>query len=101
MGISNISVGRRSHKVKKEDRKPFTPPFTLGDLFGYPEKTTGNQLLDAVSSISGAGSNDTAHTLRMVEQTQEAGADLEKHAFSVNGRIADAQIRNMHVLAAV
>ena len=25
--------------------------------------------------ISGAGSNDTAHTVRMVEQTQEAGAD--------------------------
>ena len=49
MGIYSLSVGRRSHKVKKEDRKPFTPPFTLGDLFDYPEKSTGNQLLDAVS----------------------------------------------------
>lgn len=29
----------------------------------------------AVPVISGAGSNDTAHTVRMVEQTQEAGAD--------------------------
>ena len=28
-----------------------------------------------VPVISGAGSNDTAHTARMVEQTQEAGAD--------------------------
>ena len=28
-----------------------------------------------VPVISGAGSNDTAHTVRMVEQTQEAGAD--------------------------
>ena len=28
-----------------------------------------------VPIISGAGSNDTAHTVRMVEQTQEAGAD--------------------------
>jgi hypothetical protein len=27
--------------------------------------------------------------------------DLEKHAYSVNDRIADGQIRNMHVLAAV
>mgnify|MGYP000411683894 CR=1 FL=1 len=27
-----------------------------------------------VPVISGAGSNDTAHTVRMVEQTQEAGA---------------------------
>ncbi|KFI69464.1 4-hydroxy-tetrahydrodipicolinate synthase [Bifidobacterium magnum] len=29
----------------------------------------------SVPVISGAGSNDTAHTVRMVEQTQEAGAD--------------------------
>mgnify|MGYP002282074539 CR=1 FL=1 len=28
-----------------------------------------------VKVIAGAGSNDTAHTVRMVEQTQEAGAD--------------------------
>ena len=28
-----------------------------------------------VPVVSGAGSNDTAHTVRMVEQTQEAGAD--------------------------
>ena len=28
-----------------------------------------------VPVISGAGSNDTAHTVRMVEMTQEAGAD--------------------------
>lgn len=28
----------------------------------------------SVPVISGAGSNDTAHTVRMVEQTQEAGA---------------------------
>ncbi|EFA22973.1 4-hydroxy-tetrahydrodipicolinate synthase [Bifidobacterium gallicum] len=39
------------------------------------------ELVKAVKSavdvpvISGAGSNDTAHTVRMVEQTQEAGAD--------------------------
>ena len=35
-----------------------------------------------VPVISGAGSNDTAHTVRMVEQTQEAGADAvtRRHA---------------------
>ena len=44
---------------------------------------------------------DIISELREQGLTQEAGADLEKHAFSVNGRIADAQIRNMHVLAAV
>ena len=49
MGTSSMPVGRRPHEVKKEDRKPFTPPYTIGDLFTYPEKVTGNQLLDAVS----------------------------------------------------
>ena len=49
MGTSSMPVGRRPHEVKKEDRKPFTPPYTIGDLFAYPEKVTGNQLLDAVS----------------------------------------------------
>ena len=39
-----------------------------------------------VPVISGAGSNDTAHTVRMVEQTQEAGAD----AVLVNTAIAVA-----------
>ena len=33
--------------------------------------------------------------------TQATCGDLEKHAYSVNDRIGDAQIRNMHILAAV
>ena len=33
--------------------------------------------------------------------TGAVGADLEKYAYLVNDRIGDAQIRNMHVLAAV
>ena len=49
MGTSSMPVGRRPHKVKKEDRKPFNPPYSLSDLFTYPEKVTGNQLIDAVS----------------------------------------------------
>ena len=49
MGTSSMPVGRRPHKVKDEDRKPFNPPFSFGDLFTYPEKVTGNQLIDAVS----------------------------------------------------
>ena len=43
----------------------------------------------------------------VIEELQEQGltravcGDLEKHAYSVNDRISDAQVRNMHVLAAV
>ena len=43
----------------------------------------------------------------LIDELQEQGltqatcGDLEKHAYSVNDRIGDAQIRNMHVLAAV
>ncbi len=48
MEISSMCVGRRPHRVNKEDRKPFLAPYSLGDLNAYPEKPTGNQLLDAV-----------------------------------------------------
>lgn len=33
--------------------------------------------------------------------TQAVCGDLEKHAYSVNDRVSDAQIRNLHILAAV
>jgi len=49
MEESSVCVGRRPHKVKKEDRKPFIAPYSLGDFFSYPEKLTGNPLMDAIS----------------------------------------------------
>ncbi len=49
MAQSSICVGRRPHKVKKEDRKPFVAPYSLSDFFSYPEKPSGNQLIDAIS----------------------------------------------------
>ena len=36
-----------------------------------------------------------------LELTQANCGDLEKHAYSVNDGIADAQVRNLHVLAGV
>ncbi len=33
--------------------------------------------------------------------TRAVCGDLEKHAYSVNDRISDAQVRNMHILAAI
>ena len=44
---------------------------------------------------------DIIGELRAQGLTQADCADLEKHAYSVNDHIADGQIRNMHVLAAV
>ena len=35
------------------------------------------------------------------ELTRASCGDLEKHAYSVNDRIADASLRNEHILAAV
>ena len=39
--------------------------------------------------------------LRMQELTIAPGTDLERHAYSVNDRIRDASLRNMHILTAV
>ena len=44
---------------------------------------------------------DIIAELRAQNLTQADCTDLEKHAYSVNDRIADGQIRNLHVLAAV
>lgn len=39
--------------------------------------------------------------LQAQELTLASGAELERHAYSVNDRIRDASLRNMHILAAV
>ena len=44
---------------------------------------------------------DVIDELQRQKLTQAVCGDLEKHAYSVNDRIADAGIRNMHILAAV
>ena len=44
---------------------------------------------------------DIIEELQEQELTEAICGDLEKHAYSVNDRIADAELRNMHILAAV
>ena len=39
--------------------------------------------------------------LKRQELTRVGGEDLERHAYSVNDRIGDPEIRNLHILAAV
>ena len=40
-------------------------------------------------------------TLQRQELTTQTCGDLERHAYSVNDRIADPELRNLHILAAV
>lgn len=48
-----------------------------------------------------SGAADVVAELRRQGLTRADCADLEKHAYSVNDSIADGDIRNLHVLAAV
>ena len=65
--------------------------------------TTGNEeamaeeKYDVIEGIAA----DVIEELQEQELTEAICGDLEKHAYSVNDRIADAELRNMHVLAAV
>ena len=45
--------------------------------------------------------SETITRLQDKELTRAICGDLEKHAYSVNDRIADSNIRNMNILIAV
>ena len=79
------------------ERLPLTAELLEFLLTTDNEPETAEEKMKVIETVAA----DIIEELRCQELTREAGADLEKHAFSVNGRIADAQIRNMHVLAAV
>ena len=65
--------------------------------------------------LTGGSPGDAKETKRLIEQvsssvaaelaaqdlTRVPGDDLERHAYAVNDRIADPEIRNLHILAAV
>ena len=65
--------------------------------------TTGNEgpmaeeKYDVIEGIAA----DVIEELQEQELTEAICGDLEKHAYSVNDRITDSELRNMHVLAAV
>lgn len=61
------------------------------------EEGTREEKYDVMESIAA----DVIDELQEQGLTQAVCGDLEKHAYSVNDRIADAEIRNLHVLAAV
>ena len=61
------------------------------------EQSMAEEKYDVIEGIA----SDVIEELQEQELTEAICGDLEKHAYSVNDRIADAGLRNMHVLAAV
>ena len=74
----------------------------LAELMEYLLTTDNEpQLAAAKRDVMEGVAADVIAELRRQGLTRADCADLEKHAYSVNDGIADAQIRNLHVLAAV
>ena len=61
------------------------------------EPETAKEKYDVIEGIA----SDVIDELMEQGLTEAICADLEKHAYSVNDQIADADIRNLHILAAV
>jgi hypothetical protein len=61
------------------------------------EPETAKEKYDVIEGIA----SDVIDELMEHGLTEAICADLEKHAYSVNDQIADAYIRNLHILAAV
>ena len=67
-------------------------------LFGdNRDDTAAKQKVDIMEEIA----SETITQLQDKELTRAICGDLEKHAYSVNDRIADSNIRNMNILIAV
>lgn len=68
----------------------------IDSITGIPEGMASDKY-DVIESIAA----DVIDELQRQDLTGASCGDLEQHAYSVNDRIADAGLRNMHVLGAV
>ncbi len=77
----------------------------LSDLAGPLERlmTTGSDGEAAEKKTAAVEriSEQVTAQLRAQDLTAAAGSELERHAYSVNDRIRDVSLRNMHILTAV
>ena len=74
----------------------------LAELMEYLISTDNDgELADAKRDVIEGVAGDVIAALRAEGLTRADCADLEKHAYSVNDGIADARLRNLHVLSAV
>ena len=78
-------------------RLPFTAELLEYLLTTDNEPETSAEKSRVIEGIA----EDVIAELRAQKLTRADCADLEKHAYSVNDHVADGQIRNLHVLAAV
>ena len=83
--------------LRELDKLPFMAELLEYLLTTDNEKDTRDEKIDVMEGSAA----DVIGELQAQGLTQAVCGDLEKHAYSVNDRIADAQIRNMHILAAV
>ena len=65
--------------------------------------TTGNdgETAEEKATVIESIAADVIDELQTQELTSAICGDLEKHAYSVNDRIGDASLRNLHILAAI
>ena len=61
------------------------------------DKTQAEEKYDAIEGVCA----DVIDELRVQNLTDAICGDLEKHAYSVNDRVADADLRNLHILASI
>ena len=61
----------------------------------------GEELAESKLDMIEDAASDVIDELQSQGLTKVICGDLEKHAYSVNDAIADGDIRNLHVLAAV
>ena len=61
------------------------------------EPATAEEKYDVLEGIAA----DVIEDLQEQERTEAICGDLEKHAYSVNDRVEDAGLRNLHILAGV
>ena len=83
--------------LRELDKLPFMAELLENLLTTDNEEGASGEKIDVMEGIAA----DVIGELQEQDLTQAVCGDLEKHAYSVNDRVADAQIRNMHILAAV
>ena len=72
----------------------------LAEMAEYLISTdNGEELSETKYMMIEDAASDVIDELQRQELTKAICGDLEKHAYSVNDGITDAQIRNLHILA--
>ncbi len=94
--LSKLLLGPRTESYSENDTNKQTKNYTKN----RPEIYT-NSCAEARYILIESIASDFITLLQERNLTDAVCGDLEKHAYSVNDRIEDPEIRNLHILAAV